>query len=175
LFDCIIWFGDNTTNSLFIAQKTINSFIGKGGKMFMANKLQPLFDANSPLLGITPASSLLNKTDTTFLFQTDSLATSNNVGWPVLKNSSLIPVIKPLQLLPGAVSYYDAALSVKDTKNNPPPPYPLWKGNSCIMAADKPVGQNPHFIYCELELQLLNSTATNLDTMWDKIMGELGY
>jgi hypothetical protein len=58
------------------------------------------------------------------------------------------------------------------TKTNSPP-YPLWKGNSSLIAADKPATQNPHFIYSEVDLQLLNGN-NNIDVMWGKMMGEFG-
>jgi hypothetical protein len=173
LFNTIIWFGDNTSNSLFMAQKTLNAFITNGGKIFMANKLQSLFDPNSSLLSITPASALLQYADTTLLYQTDSLAISNAAGYPVLKNTTYIPVIKPLLLSAGSYSLYNAHLSTKNTLTNPSPPYPLFTGISSIIAADKPAGQNPHFIYSEVELQLLNGN-NNIDVMWAKLMAEFG-
>ncbi|MEY2830694.1 MAG: hypothetical protein RIQ33_2552, partial [Bacteroidota bacterium] len=173
LFNTIIWFGDNTSNSLFMAQKTLNAFITNGGKIFMANKLQSLFDPNSSLLSITPASALLQYADTTLLYQTDSLAISNAAGYPVLKNTTYIPVIKPLLLSAGSYSLYNAHLSTKNTLTNPSPPYPLFTGISSIVAADKPAGQNPHFIYSEVELQLLNGN-NNIDVMWAKLMAEFG-
>ncbi len=175
LFKLIIWCGDNTGNSLFLAQKSMNDFISNNGKLFMANTLQSLFDANSPQLSFTPAQSLLTYPDSAFLFQLDSLANSNLAGFPTVKNTLFLPLIKPIQLAPNAYAIYSAHLSVKDTKNFPPPPYPLWTGNSCIIAGLKnPVSGSPYFIYSEVELQNLNG-LTNIDTMWDKLLQELGY
>jgi hypothetical protein len=171
LFNTIIWFGDNTATSLGIAQKTLTDFSSNGGKIFMVNTLQKLFDANSASLSFTPASAMLEYTDTSFLYQNDSLAVSAASGYPTLKNTQFITVIKPLILASGAYSLYDAHLSMKTKTNSPP--YPLWTGNSSIIAADKPSGQNPHFIYSEVDLQLLNGNA-NIDVMWGKMMAEFG-
>ena len=173
LFNSIIWFGDNTNNSLFLAQKTTNEFFGNGGKMFMANKLESLFDENSPLLSISPAQSLYDNNDSTLLLQTDSLATSTKSGFPTLKSTVYIPVIKPMQLLPGSVNLYSSHLSVKDNVNNPPPPYPLWTGTSSIIAEKLNASNVPVMIYSEVELQSLNGNL-NIDVMWAKILAELG-
>jgi len=173
LFNGIIWFGDNTNNSLFLAQKTTNDFFSNGGKMFMANKLESLFDENSPLLSLTPAQSLYNNNDTTLLLQVDSLANSTKAGFPILKSTVYIPIIKPLQLLPGAINLYSSHLSVKDNINNPPPPYPLWMGNSSIIAEKSNSNNQPVMIYSEVELQSLNGN-NNIDLMWAKILTELG-
>ncbi len=173
LFSSIIWFGDNTNNSLFLAQKTTNDFFANGGKMFMANKLESLFDENSPLLSLTPAQSLFLNKDTTLLLQVDSLASSTKSGFPTLKNTAYIPVIKPMQLLPGSVNLYSSHLSVKDNVNNPPPPYPLWTGTSSIIAEKLNSNNVPVMIYSEVELQSLNGN-NNIDLMWAKILGELG-
>ncbi|MEY4875601.1 MAG: hypothetical protein RL708_750 [Bacteroidota bacterium] len=171
LFNTIIWFGDNTATSLGIAQKTLTDFSNNGGKIFMVNTLQKLFDANSASLSFTPASSMLEYTDTSFLYQNDSLAVSAANGYPTLKNTQFITVIKPLILASGAYSLYDAHLSMKTKTNSPP--YPLWTGNSSLIAADKPATQNPHFIYSEVDLQLLNGN-NNIDVMWGKMMSEFG-
>ncbi|MFM2224131.1 MAG: hypothetical protein RJA07_333 [Bacteroidota bacterium] len=172
LFNTIIWFGDNTATSLGIAQKTLTDFIGNGGKIFMVNTMQKLFDNNSPLLSITPAATMVEYTDTALVWLADSLALSPASGYPTLKNMVYIPVVKPMQLASGAYSLYDAHLSLKNTITNQTP-YPLWVGNSSIIAADKPTGQNPHFIYSEIDLQLLNGN-NNIDIMWGKMMGEFG-
>jgi len=175
LFKLIVWFGDNTANSLFLAQKSLNTFISNNGKLFMANTMQNLFDPNSTLLGFTPAQNLETYKDSLFLYQIDSLANSNKAGFPTIKNTLFLPVIKPLQLSPNAYSIYTAHLSVKDTKNFPPPPYPLWIGNSTIIAGLKnPVTNAPYFVYSEVELQNLDG-LNNIDVMWDYLLQELGY
>ncbi len=173
LFKTIIWFGDNTNSSLGIVDKTTNDFFTNGGKMFMANRLEPSFDANSPQLSITPAQSLYNNSDTTLLFPTDSLANAAKSGWATLKDTAFISVIKPMQLGNGTVNLYSSHLSVKDNVHNQTPPYPLWTGTSSIIAERLNGNNQPVFIYSEVELHLLNGNH-NIDLVWAKILGEFG-
>ena len=139
----------------------------------MANKLEPSFDENSPQLSITPAQSLFNNPDTTLLLRKDSLMKPSKSGWPTLKCDTLITVIKPMQLQSGAINLYSANLSTKDNVNHPLPPYPLWTGNSSIIAERLNTNNQPVFIYSEIELQLLNGN-NNIDFVWSKILAEFG-
>jgi hypothetical protein len=79
-----------------------------------------------------------------------------------------------MSLFPGSVALYSSHLAAKDIVNNPPPPYPLWMGNSVVMAEKKNANTNQaNFILSTLSLQGLDGNS-NIDLLWDKILAEFG-
>ncbi len=174
LFDLIVWYGNTASSSLSLTQKTTTPFFNKNGKMFMALYVNSLFDEQSSFLNFTPAQSLVSPPDTNLILATDSLLNPLVSGWPILKSTSYVGVVKPMNLFPGSVPLYSSHLSAKDIVNNPPPPYPLWAGNSIVLAERKNPGNNqPNFILSTLSLQTLDGNA-NIDLLWDKVLAEFG-
>jgi hypothetical protein len=174
LFTHIIWFGDVIETSLVTAEKTTGAFFNKNGKMFMAVKLQSLFDEQSSFFGFTPASKIVSYIDTTLILAIDSLVKPDVAGWPILKSTNNISPIKPFLLIAGATSLYQGVLQAKEGAPLSTPPYPRFTGNSTVMAkkTNTTNGQT-NFIFSEVELQNVNGNS-NADQLWGKILNELG-
>ncbi|MEY2898248.1 MAG: hypothetical protein RL138_301 [Bacteroidota bacterium] len=173
-FKLIVWFGDNTGNSLFLAQKSLNDFFTGGGKLFMAMPMDKLFSGSSPSLAFTPASSLTEYKDSTIIYSTDSLSTSSLSGYPVLKNSNYTQNIKPFVLAPNAYAIYTANLNYQNV-SSPIFPIPAWHGPSCIMAGLKNAATlQTIMVYSQVDLQTLNASS-NIDLAWATILQTLGY
>ena len=174
-FKLIVWFGDNTGNSLFLAQKSLNDFFTGGGKLFMAMPMDKSFSGNSSSLAFTPAAALTEYNDTSCIYSIDSLSNSNLSGFPTLKNSNYTPNIKPFILAPNAYSIYNAHLNWNTILSAPIFPLPAWHGSSCIIAGLKnAASQQTVMVYSQVDLQNLNAN-TNIDLAWAQILQTLGY
>jgi len=170
LFKTIIWFGNNAENSLSLAQKTTGDFFNQGGKMFMAVYVSSAFDQQSQFLDFTPATSLVDPADTTLILNNNALILPGVNGWPTLKSTGIVGVVKPMNIALGSTSLYDAELLAKDNATSNLSP---WTGVSTVIAARQNAGQT-NFIMSNLELQGLNGN-NNIDSLFQAILiGEFG-
>ena len=168
LFDLIVWFGNNAQSSLSLAQKTTGKFFGNGGKLFMAVYVYSSFDQQSDFLDFTPISSLVDPVDTTLLLNLGAEINPVQAGWPTLKGTSIIGVVRPLITQIGADPLYEAELTARDDATLGLTP---WTGPSVIMARKKDASGNPNFVISTLEIQRLDGLGT-LNTFFQKVIQE---
>ncbi|MEZ5014125.1 MAG: hypothetical protein R2794_07525 [Chitinophagales bacterium] len=166
LFDLIIWFSNDANNSFSLAQKTTDAFFTDGGKMFMSVYISSSFDPLSNFLDFTPIASLVNPVDTTLLLDLGAHLVPQEAGWPELEGSSIIGVVKPINVQIGAQPLYEAELTAKDNITlafNP------WTGNSIVIAKKFDAFGNTNFIVSTLEMHKMNA-AMNTDAFFDKVI-----
>ncbi len=164
-FKTIIWFGNSAANSLSLAQKTTDNFFTNGGKMMMAVYVSSNFDEQSQFLDFTPINSLVDPVDTTLILNNNALVTPGQSGWPILKSSGIVGIVKPIELAVGVSSLYTADLLGRDEATNNLNP---WGGLSTVMAM-RQSGGNTNFIMSTLELQGLNAN-NNIDSLFHQIL-----
>jgi len=165
LFKTIIWFGNSAANSLSLAQKTTNDFFDHNGKMMMAVYVSSTFDEQSQFLDFTPIDALVEPIDTTLILNNNALVIPGQNGWPTLKSSGIVGIVKPMNLASASIALYDAALLARDKATNSLNP---WKGLSTVMAKRESGGQT-NFIISTLELQSLNAN-NNIDSLFHQIL-----
>ena len=165
LFETIIWFGNNAETSLSLAQKTTTEFLDNGGKLFMATYVSSSFDEQSQFLDFTPVDELLVPEDTILILDKDSILNPVNAGWPILMNTTIIGVVRPMLLKTGAEPLYHADLIARDPGSMLWP----WGGVSVVMAKGKDLSGNTNFIFSTLELQSLDGNA-NIDELFEKVL-----
>ena len=165
LFESIIWFSNSAQKSLPLAQKTTGNFFSQGGKLLMAVYISSSFDEQSQFLDFTPIQSLVNPKDTTLLLDNGAQILPQISGWPVLKSTTIVGIVKPMNLDIGSQALYDAELLARDdvTSNIGP-----WTGNSTVVALRKSGGQT-NFIISTLELEKLNGN-NNIDDFFNKVL-----
>ena len=172
LFDGIVWFSNSAQRSLSLAQRTTGMFFNSGGKMLMSVYFSSAFDEQSQFLDFTPIQSLVNPPDTTLIMDNGALLTPAKAGWPVLQSTTIVGVVKPINLISGAEALYAAELKARDnTTFNITP----WTGNSNVIALRKSTSGVPNFVISTLELDKLNGN-NNIDLFFEKVLKqEFGF
>lgn len=166
LFDVIVWFSNDANNSLSLAQKTTTTFFNDGGKMLMSVYISSSFDPLSNFLDFTPISSLTDPEDTTLILDLAAQLLPDDLSFPTLQASSIVSIVKPLELQTGAEVLYQAELTAKD---NATLTFSDWNGNSVIIAKKKNLSGNTNFVFSALELQKLDGLAT-MNLFFEKIL-----
>ncbi|MCY7411357.1 MAG: hypothetical protein LH473_13875, partial [Chitinophagales bacterium] len=110
LFKGIIWFTNDASNSLSLGQRTLNEFFDKGGKLLMSVYVSSLFDEQSGFLDFTPIQSFTLPADTTLLLTDTSKLFNLQPGYPELKSSAFVGVVRPFVPVVGATSLYNSQL-----------------------------------------------------------------
>jgi hypothetical protein len=169
LFDLIIWFGNNAESSLSLAQKTTGDFFNSGGKMFMSVYVSSSFDEQSDFLDFTPIAELIDPVDSTILLEFDAEISASESAWPDLSSTSIVGVVRPMRLQPGAEALYEAALSAREDAV-PGILFP-WPGNSIVMGRKRDAFGDPNFIMSTLEVHKLDGNS-NMDLLFDQIITE---
>lgn len=172
LFDLIIWFSNDAGNSFSLAQKTTASFFNSGGKMLMSVYISSTFDPLSNFLDFTPISSLVDPEDTTLILDLGAQLEPAGGGYPVLQGTSIISIVKPINLQIGATPLYNANLTAKDEISLSLTP---WTGNSTVMAKKYDLTGNTNFVISTLELHKLDGLL-NMDDFFQTILSdEFGF
>ncbi|MCS6916737.1 MAG: hypothetical protein RMK52_02465 [Chitinophagales bacterium] len=157
LFDRIIWFTNDAARSLSIGQRCLNEFFDGNGRLLMSVYVSSLFDEQSDFLEFTPVQSFVVPKDTTLLITDTSLVVATQAGFPDLKSTSFVGVVRPFELVPGAKALYQADLIAKD---NATLSLSAWTGPSVIMASKSNTAGNVNFIFSTLELHKLDGLGT---------------
>jgi sulfur relay (sulfurtransferase) DsrF/TusC family protein len=165
LFKVIVWYGSDAAKTLSLAQKTTSSFFDKSGKMFMAVYVSSNFDEQSQFLDFTPAEGLISPKDTTLILNSNALVSSKLAGWPVLKSTGIVGVVKPMQVAVGSQVVYDADLLARDDNSGN---IISWTGPASVIAL-RNIGGQTNFIFSTLELENLNGN-NNIDSLFRKIL-----
>lgn len=166
MFDAIVWFSNNADNSFSLAQKTTEAFFNDGGKMLMSVYISSSFDPLSNFLDFTPIASLVSPEDTTLILDLGAALTPLEDGWPSLQGTSIVGVVKPIQLQIGAMPLYDGVLTAKD---NVTLTFSPWTGVSTVIASKADATGQTNFVISTLELNKLDGLM-NMDTFFEKVM-----
>lgn len=165
LFDVIIWFGNNAEKSLSLAQRTTADFFADGGKMLMAVYVSSVFDDQSQFFDFTPIESLVEFADTTLILTDTSQLFPAESGWPALRSTQFVGVVKPINASIGVAPLYAASLLANDRANGV---IFNWPGNDQVIVKQTNNGQT-NFIMSVLELQNLDGNG-NLDQFFQKVL-----
>ncbi len=172
LFDLIVWFSNDAGNSFSLAQKTTESFFNSGGKMLMSVYISSTFDPLSNFLDFTPISSLVDPVDTTLILDLGAQLIPAGGSYPVLQGTSIVSIVKPINLQIGASPLYDANLTAKDEVTLSFTP---WTGNATVMAKKYDIAGNTNFVISTLELHKLDGLM-NMDNLFQTILtDEFGF
>lgn len=171
MFDVIIWFSNDANNSFSLAQKTTEAFFNSGGKMLMSVYISSSFDPLSNFLDFTPIASLVNPEDTTLILDLGAGLQALEADWPALQGTSIVGVVKPINLQIGATPLYAAELTAKD---NITLTFTPWTGVSTVIASKADGAGNTNFVISTLELNKLDGLIT-MDAFFEKVlMDEFG-
>jgi len=166
LFDGIVWFGNNASASLSLAQRSTVDFFNNNGKMLMSVYVSSDFDEQSNFLDFTPIQSLVTPIDTT-LFLTDTAALQSlDANYPELLSEAFVGVVKPFELVPGAETIYTAEIIARDNATNT---NSLWQSNSSVIARKKDGNGNSNFVLSTLEIHKLND-AMNMPEFFEQVL-----
>lgn len=171
LFNRIVWFSNDASKSLSLAQRTLDNFFNANGKLFMAVYVSSAFDEQSTFLDFTPAQSLVAYSDTALILEDTSTVFAQQGGYPDLKSSVIISNVKPFNLIAGATPIYNANMIGKKISTNFLFP---WSGASTVMASKTSGSGQLNFIFSSLELQKLDGLS-NASVLFQKLfVTELG-
>jgi hypothetical protein len=171
LFDVIVWFSNDADNSFSLAQKTSSTFFSAGGKMFMSVYISSSFDPLSNFLDFTPIASLVDPVDTTLILDAGAVLTPFSTSYPSLAGTSIVGIVKPIILQPGATALYDASLTAKDDITITFSP---WEGESTVIAKKTGSDGAVNFVIATLEMQKLNGLANMEDFFHEVFIDEFG-
>jgi hypothetical protein len=172
LFNGIVWFTNDASGSLSIGQRTLNEFFNKGGKLLMSVYVSSLFDEQSGFLDFTPIQSFVVPQDTTLLLTDTAKVFSQQSGFPDLKSTAYVGVVRPFVPVVGAEIVYDAQLIAKDNNTLS---LSEWQGGSTVMASKKDAAGETNFIISTLELHKLDGMA-NMNVFFNEVMHtEFGF
>lgn len=132
----------------------------------MAVYVSSLFDEQSNFLDFTPIQSFVIPEDTTLLLTDTSDIFSLQIGYPDLRSSSFLGVVRPFNLAVGATGLYYGELIAKD---NSTLELSNWNGLSTIMASKTNNGGEINFIISTLELQKLDGLG-NIHDLFEQIL-----
>lgn len=166
LFKGIVWYTNDASNSLSIGQRALNEFFDVGGKLLMSVYVSSLFDEQSGFLDFTPIQSFVVPQDTTLLLTDTSKVFSQQSGFPDLKSTSFVGVVRPFIPVAGAEVIYDAQLIAKDNNNLS---LSNWQGESAVMAKKKNGSGETNFIISTLELHKLDGFS-NMTQFFNEVM-----
>lgn len=166
IFDVIIWFSNSADNSFSLAQKTTEAFFNSGGKMLMSVYISSSFDPLSNFLDFTPIASLVDPVDTTLILDLGAQLIPLDISYPVLQGTSIVGIVKPINLQIGSAPLYDAQLTAKD---NITLTFTPWSGNSTVIAKKFDITGNTNFVISTLELNKLDGLL-NMDAFFQKVL-----
>lgn len=166
MFDLIIWYSNQADKSFSLAQKTSAAFFNTGGKMLMSVYISSTFDPLSNFLDFTPIASLVSPVDTTLILNLDAQLIPEIAGWPTLQTTSIVGIVKPINLQIGASPLYAANLTAKDNFTLALTP---WLGVSTVLAKKNDGAGNTNFVISTLELNKLDGLG-NIDELFQKVL-----
>ena len=161
MYDVMIWFGEDDSYTLTLAQRTTGDFINKGGRMFASVFFSSSVDPLSTYLEFTPIDSLVEPTAGVFFMDNGAEAKPTKDGWPTLSSNRIITSARPFHTEFDGEGLYDASLKTSSGD---------WTGPATIMAK-KAVNGKTKFIISSIELYRLNGN-NNMPELFEKIFKE---
>lgn len=161
LFDVLIWFGEDASYTLTLAQRTTSGFIDNGGRMFVSVFFSAGIDPLSTYLEFTPIDSLIDPKGTVFFMDKNAIATPVLAGWPQLSAPKIITSPRPFYPAFAAQPLYTAQLKTAAGD---------WTGGATIMAKTQ-VGGQTRFVISSIELHRLDGGG-NMRELFQKLFKE---
>jgi hypothetical protein len=175
-FDKMVWFSENDSVSLALAQRSLGDFLANNGRIFMMVNFSQYFYENSNLLDFTPVKELIPDTQGIFRMNVNAQMIPLISGYPVLKAGSIISSARPfLKAIDNGnnsfVDVYNGELLVS-TPNGPL----SWTGPSVVCAKrENAITHQANFIFTSMPLDKMNAN-NNIDSLFRKAMvEELGF
>ncbi|MES2559237.1 MAG: hypothetical protein V4590_05830 [Bacteroidota bacterium] len=178
----IVWFSDNPTSTLGLAQLVTTNFFQQGGRMFMVCTMPDDFQHNSSVFNFTPVQELVAPpSDTRFRMVNGDQMYPHiaGSGWPVLKVTS--PVLpspaRPFKTFttPSGAFTYDSICGANIRAQSQSSTV-VWTGASNVLSKRIKVGTGKtDMVFCTLPLNLLNGN-NNIDSFFRKaLINELEF
>ncbi|RYD73197.1 MAG: hypothetical protein EOP53_20555 [Sphingobacteriales bacterium] len=163
-FDAHIWFGNQSDYTLGLAQRTTESLLDKGGKLFIATNFSAAVDLQAGYLEFTPIDSLVNPpAGSQFRLNVGAPVRARLQNWPDLKAEKIVSSARPFYEEFGATPLYDAEITRSSSSSSE-----VWSGKSVIMAKRNGSNGKANFIICSLELDNLNGNG-NMPQLFKKL------
>lgn len=161
MYDVLIWFGEDDSYTLTLAQRTTGEFINKGGRMFASVFFSSSVDPLSTYLDFTPIDSLVDPGANVFFMDNGAEAQPTQSGWPVIKSNRIITSARPFFPVFDGEALYNAKLKTVGGD---------WEGPSTIMAKRAVNGQTK-FVISSIELFRLDG-GNNMGELFEKVFKE---
>jgi hypothetical protein len=175
-FDKIVWFSDNDSVSLALAQRSLGEFLANNGRIFMAINFSQFFYEQSALLDFTPVKELIPDTMGVFRMNNGALMQPLVSGYPILKSTIILSSARPFlkAIDNGNSKFYDLYNGelIVSTGTGPV----NWIGPSvvCAKRADATTNQT-NFIFTSMPLDRMNGN-NNIDSLFKKVLVlEMGF
>jgi len=161
MFKVLVWFGEDASYTLTLAQRTTGDFIDNGGKMFVSVFFSAGIDPLSNYLDFTPIDSLVEPLGGVFFMDKKAEAVPTDPSWPILTAPKIITSTRSFYPGFGVKPLYNAQLKTSAGD---------WNGPATTMAK-KEVDGKAQFIISSLELYRL-SGSDNMPELFQKIFIE---
>ncbi len=174
-FDKIVWFSDNDSVSLALAQRSLGEFLANNGRIFMAINFSQFFYEQSALLDFTPIKELVPDTQGIFRMNNNALMLPLISGYPTLKSSSIISSARPfLKAIDNGTSKFVDVYTGELIVSAPTGPI-NWNGPSVVCAKRTDAANATNFIFTSMPLERMNGNL-NIDSLFKKALKlELGF
>jgi hypothetical protein len=175
-FDKMVWFSENDSVSLAIAQRSLGEFLANSGRIFMMVNFSQFFYENSALLDFTPVKELVPDTQGIFRMNNNALMIPLINGYPVLRSTSIISSARPfLKAIDNGSSVFRDVYTGELLVSTPNGPV-NWTGPSVVCAKREDAATHQaNFIFTSMPLDKMNGN-NNIDSLFRKAMvEELGF
>lgn len=161
MYEVMIWFGEDDSYTLTLAQRTTGEFINQGGRMFASVFFSSSVDPLSTYLDFTPIDSLVEPSAGVFFMDNGAEAKPAKDGWPTLQSNRIITSARPFYPSFDGEALYSATLKTASGD---------WNGPATIMAK-KMVNGRTTFVISSIELYRLGG-GENMPELFEKIFKE---
>lgn len=176
----IVWFSDNPSVTLGLAQLVTANFFQQGGRMFMVCEMPNDYPYNSSVFNFTPVQELVvPPAGTTLRMNTGDLMYPYiaGSGWPLLKATAILSSARPFLTFtaPSGAFTYDSTCGANILAQNVSGTT-AWTGGSTVLSKRIKIGTGKaDMIFCTLPLNKLNGN-NNMDSLFRKaLVNELQF
>lgn len=176
----IVWFSDNPTSTLGLAQLVTANFFQQGGRMFMVCEMPNDFPFNSGTFSFTPVQELVVPPPGTTLRMNIGEMMYPHIagsGWPILKSTTILSSARPFVTFstPSGAFTYDSTCRANILAQNVNGTS-AWTGPSTVLSKRIKIGTGKaDMILCTLPLNRLNGN-NNMDSLFRKaLINELEF
>jgi hypothetical protein len=172
----IVWFSNNPSVSLGIAQLTTETFFNNGGRLFMSCEFGTEFPAYVNSFSFTPIRELVVPPSGTVLRMNVGEVMYPHVagsGWPTLKATTILSNARPFYTFAQSSGTfgYDSICRANLFAQGATPPTWTYPNNPCnVMSSRKKVSTGKtDFLFVSLALQSLNGN-NNIDSFFRRAL-----
>jgi hypothetical protein len=176
----IVWYSDNPTSTLGLAQLVTQNFFLQGGRMLMTCEMPNDFPYNSDLLNFTPVQELALPPSGTILRMNIGEIMYPHIaanGWPTLKATAILSSARPFVTFsqPSGAFTYDSTCKANILAQNTQGTT-AWTGPSNVLSKRVKVNTGkPDLLFLTLPLHRLNGN-NNMDSFFRQaLITELAF